>query len=136
MKYRFEGIGEKSAIVAMAALASSPLAWFTVGVQGKITFFILKMVFMGAASIGLVVLNVGIAKVETMIEKNGFDGSWESAEKLIREIKEQGRELTDEEKKRIDDPVRAAFRKFARFGRMRNGRNTGAKAPDRTSGKR
>lgn len=135
MKYKFEGIGEKSAVAAMAALATSPLAWLTVGIQGKITFVLLKWLFMGFASIGLQLANVTIEYVSGILERKGFDGSWDMAEKLIAEIKLQGRELTDEEKRRIDDPVKAAFRKFARFGRVRNGGTSGTSPPNRSSGK-
>lgn len=104
----------------MAALASNPKTVFLTGnLIGKVVWFVIKLLAMGAASIGLVALNLGAAKVEAIISGNNFDGSWESAQKLIKAIKDQGREMTDAEIKAIDEPVKAAFRKFGRFGRNR-----------------
>lgn len=119
-KYKFEGIGETLAALVLAGLATNPsLAWLTGGFTGRVVWFGAKLLGMGLASIGLVVLNVGAAKIETIMAENNFDGSWESAQKLISDIRKEGRELTDEEKKRIDGPVKDAFRRFARFGRVR-----------------
>lgn len=119
-KHKFEGIGEATAALAMAALAANPKTVFLTGsLIGKAVWFVIKLLSMGAASIGLVVVNLGAAKVETIITENNFDGSWESALKLIAAIKEQGRELTDAEAEKIDGPVKDAFRKFGRFGRAR-----------------
>lgn len=78
-----------------------------------------KLVCMGLASLGLVVLNVGTEKLLIIMAENNFDGTWESAQKLISEIHRQGRELTDEEKKAIDEPVKNAFRRFGRWVRKR-----------------
>ena len=119
-KHKFEGIGEATAALAMAALAANPQTVFLTGsFIGKIVWFVIKLLAMGGASIGLVVLNIGAAKVETIIAENNFDGSWASAQKLIAAIKGEGRELTDAEAQRIDGPVKDAFRKFGRFGRAR-----------------
>lgn len=126
-KHKLEGIGEATAALTMAALAANPQTVFLTGaVVGKIIWFVIKLLAMGGASIGLVVVNVGAAKVETIITENTFDGSWESAQKLIKAIIEQGREVTDAEARKIDEPVKAAFRKFGRFGRrqMRVGGDT------------
>jgi hypothetical protein len=118
--YRFEGIGEASAAVVMASLSANPtFIPITTGFIGKITFFTLKVVFMLLASLGLIVLNVGVAKVETIIDGNNFDESWDTAENIIRLIRESGKEITPAEAKAIDDPVIAAFRKFANFGKTK-----------------
>lgn len=119
-KHKFDGIGEAGAAIILAGLAANAgTVWLTVGFIGKTVWFLVKLMCMGLASIGLVVLNVGAEKIETIMAENKFDGSWDSAKKLIDEIHRQGRELTDEEKKRIDDPVKDAFRRFGRFGRLR-----------------
>lgn len=119
-KHKFEGIGEAGAAMIMGAIAANPnLIWLTVGFIGKAVWFSAKLIVMGAASLGLVVLNVGAEKIETIQAEAGFDGSWESAQKLIAAVKQTGRELTDEEKANIDAPVKDAFRRFARFGRVR-----------------
>lgn len=106
--------------MVMGAIAANPnLVWLTVGFVGKAVWFGVKLIVMGAASLGLVVLNVGAERIETLQAEAGFDGSWATAQKLIAGITETGRTLTDEEKARIDAPVKAAFRRFARFGRPR-----------------
>lgn len=119
-RYKFEGIGETGAAIIVAGLSTNPqFAWLTVGILGRFTFFAAKLITMGLASLGLVVLNVGVAKISTIVDASNFDGSWESAKRLIDEAHRQGRELSDAEKKAIDAPVKDAFRKFGRFGRVR-----------------
>lgn len=113
MKYRFEGIGATSATLTIAALAASPLAWFTQGLQGRIVFHLLKWLYMGLASKGLIVLNIGVSKVEVLVQKGQFDGSMDEAFKIINE--RQGK-LTPEEIHSIDSKVIVALRKFGRFG--------------------
>lgn len=118
MKYKFEGIGEKSATAVMLLLAATPYGhWFTIGPQGKIVHYLLQQFFMWVASNGLILLNIGIADLETNLEKSAFDGSLESALKLV-EASKMG--LTDAQKKAIDDRVIAAFDKFASFGVLNN----------------
>jgi len=118
--YRFTGIGEASAAMVMASLLSNPAtAAFATGIQGKVIFFILKIIFMLLASLGLIVLNVTAAKLETIITADKFDGSFDSAERIIKSIRDTGREMTEKEVKDIDQPVIDAFRKFASFGRKK-----------------
>lgn len=125
MKYKFEGIGEASAAMILAATAANPSTSFLAqGFLGKVVFFLLKLFCMLLASLGLIVLNVGAAKIETIMDANNFDGSWDVAEKAIQDIRSAGRELTDEEIAEIDKPVIDAFRKFANFGRVRERRNS------------
>lgn len=120
-KHKLEGIGETGAAIIVAGISSNPsFAFLTAGFLGRVTWFAAKLVCMGLASLGLVVLNVGAAKIETLVAQNNFDGSWESAQKLIADIRKEGRELTDAEKAAIDRPVKDAFRRFGRFGRVRN----------------
>lgn len=117
-KHKLDGIGEASASAVLASLAVNPSTLFlTVGVSGKITFFILSKIFSGFASMGLVVLNVGGERLITAFDKVGFDGSLETADKLIEEIRNTGRDMTSEEIKNIDDGVIKQFRKFAKIGR-------------------
>ncbi len=108
------------AAIILAALAANPtFAFLTAGFLGRTVWFGSKLLVMGGASLGLVVLNVGTEKIEVIMAESGFDGSWDSAQKLIAAIHKQGRELTDAEKIAIDNPVKDAFRRFAKFGRVR-----------------
>lgn len=116
-KYKFEGIGKASATATFVALASTPLAKLTQGFVGKILYALLTLFFSGLASVGLVVLNIGIAKVETLLEQKDFDGSFDEAFKIINA---KGGKLTQQEIAEIDSKVIDAFRKFAVFGKLRD----------------
>jgi hypothetical protein len=119
-KYSFNGIGAASAKLVLAALAANPgTAFLATGILGTISSKILTKLFSMLASVGLVILNIGAAKVEVIIDSNNFDNSWDSAEKLIGAIRNTGRELTKEEEKAIDDKVIESFRKFASFARQK-----------------
>lgn len=119
-KYKFDGIGAASASTVMAALLATPsMAWITAGLGGQIVFWILSKFFSAIASAGVVILNVGAMKVESAIDKAAYDGSLESAQKLLDAIRAEHRAITPAETKAIDDPVIAALRKFGRFGRPR-----------------
>lgn len=134
MKYKYEGIGETGAAIIMAGLAANPsTVIFTQGILGKIIFFISKLFCMYLASLGLIMLNVGAANLETIIDGGDYDGSWEKADQIMNQIKERGRELTDDEVKQIDQGVIDAFRKFASFGRVRTGRNSRLQGPHHPS---
>lgn len=119
-KHKLDGIGAASASTVFAALMSNPgLAGLTRGFWGKIIFYFLTKIFSSLASLGLVLLNVGAAKIETLIDGKNFDGAWDSADEFIKAIRDSGREMTPEEIKKIDDPVIIAFRKFAGFARAK-----------------
>lgn len=118
MKNKFEGIGSASASLTFALLAGSPLAWLTLGIQGKITFWILKQIYMRLADKGVIVLNIGAAKVSTLVERSDFDGSFDSAFEIINKRKGN---LSDAEIKAIDDKVISALRKFTDFGVQHSG---------------
>ncbi len=120
-KYKFDGIAKASATVTFLALASTSFAPLTIGFTGKVFFFFLQFFYTGLASIGLVVLNIGIADLKTISEKNDFDGSFDEAFKIINA---KGGKLTDAEKKSIDNKVIAAFRKFGAFGQLFDDRNS------------
>lgn len=125
MRHRFEGIGEASAAIILAGLSANPsTAFLAAGIIGKLVFFVAKIFCMMLANMGLIVMNVGAAKLQVILDEKNFDGSWEQAEALIKKIRDTGRELTDEEIKSIDEPVIDAFRKFASFGRVRKRRDT------------
>lgn len=89
------------------------------GIPWKILSWILIKFFSALASCGLVLLNVGAARIETLVDGKNFDGAWDSAEEFIAAIRNTGRELTPAEIKKIDDPVIAAFRKWASFARKK-----------------
>lgn len=121
--HNFTGIGEVSAAMVMASLAANPSTLpLTTGIPGKILFYILKIFFTYLASLGLIVLNVGAEKIETVAAENNYDGTWDSAEKSIKQIRDTGRDLTPEEIEAIDQTVIEALRRFARFGKKKEGR--------------
>ena len=119
-KHSLDGIGSASAAGIMAALLTNPAtAGFAASIGGRILNYILTGLFSWLASAGLVLMNVGAENLMTAIDKHSFDGSMESAEKLIDAIRASGRELTPEEIKSIDDKVKEAFRKFAKIGKKK-----------------
>lgn len=121
MKPLYWNIGKAGAAIIMAVFAATPATTFlTVGILGKIIFWILECICAYLASLGLIVLNVGAAKLDTIVDGGDFDGSWDTAEKLISGIRNTGRDLTPAEIKAIDQPVIDAFRKFANFGRTKD----------------
>lgn len=106
--------------MVLAALAGNPSTlWMTVGIPGTVIRWILTQLFSGVASAGLVLMNVGAMKVESVLDKAAWDGSIESAMKILEDIRTQHRDVTPEEAKKIDDEVIKALRKFGRFGRPR-----------------
>jgi len=134
MKYKFSGLGETGAAIILAALALNPATLFlTQGFLGKIVFIFAKYFCMILASCGLIVMNVGAARIQVLLDEGNYDGSWEKAEELLKKIRDQGRELTDEETKKIDDDVINAFRKFASFARVRKRTDTRLQGPHNTS---
>lgn len=119
-KHDLGGIGGASAATVFAVLAANPAtAFLTAGLLGKLVFPFLSKVFSALASSGLVLLNLGAERVAGAIEKSGYDGSMESAERLIEAIHASGRELSPDEIKAIDDKVIDAFRKFGKMTRKR-----------------
>jgi len=113
VKHKLDGIGSKAATATMMLLASTPMAWLAVGAWGTATHYLLTKLFSWLAGNGLILANVGISNIEIALQKN----EWE---KIINEawtiVDNKTKELSDDEKKRIDDRVRDAHRKFASFG--------------------
>jgi hypothetical protein len=115
-KYNFSGIGGASSKLVLAALTANPSTlWLTVGIMGTISDWILSWAFSCAASVGLVVLNLGAEQVESLIAQNQFDGSWDSAEKLLNAAHDAHQSLTPAQIAAIDQPVIDSFRKFAQI---------------------
>lgn len=120
-KHKLVGIGGASARLVMAAMAGNPsLAFLSVGLLGKFVAWFLTQFFSALASLGLVILNVGAERMATYFDGNNFDGSLDAAEKMIADIRAQGRDLTPAEIEKIDAPVIAAFRKWASFARRKS----------------
>lgn len=104
--------------MVLASLAANPATVFlTTGVPGKLLFALLSRIFSSLASMGLILLNVGAERLLTAVDKIGYDDSWDTADKLIEEIRKTGRDLTPEEIKSIDEDVIKQFRKFAKLGK-------------------
>lgn len=112
MQYKFEGIGALGASLMAGALASSPLSFLVTGIPGKITFWLLSQLNSYLANKGLMILNVGVAKIAAYSDRKDFDGTLESALKIVVE---HGDTLTEAEKRDIDNKVIAAFDKFTDF---------------------
>lgn len=116
-KHDFKGIGKASALLVMTAMAANPATLaLSQGFLGQIINWGLTMLFSRLASLGLVVLNIGVVSVETLAEAKEFDGSFDEAFAIINK---KGKGLTDDEIKAIDNKVISTFRKFATFGRVR-----------------
>lgn len=120
-KHKLEGIGGASAISVLALIGSNPsMAFLTQGIAGKILYYSLTKGFSFLASGGLVMANVGIERVLTAIDKHGFDGSWDDAQKIIDDITgRQQREMTPQEVIDIDNIVKDSFRKFGKLGKKK-----------------
>lgn len=113
-KYKFDGIGKFSAVIVLRVLDKQPWGvWFTVGLPGKITFFILKKIFAYFASYGVVIANITIESVNEAIEKGHFDDAL--SDEVFKQIN-QG--ITPEQGEAIDNKVIDAFNKFATFGKL------------------
>ncbi len=115
-KYKFDGIGKFSAIVIMRALAANPsTVALTAGLSGKIVYAVLKRVSSYFASLGVVMGNIGIERVEEIIQKGKFDDSL--SDEVFSEINSG---VTPERGKEIDQKVRDAFDDFVTFGKLRD----------------
>lgn len=115
--YDYSGIGKAEALLIFSALAASPAVWFTNGIAGQVTFWFLTQVCTWLANREVLVLNVIATDIQTISQKGAFDGSFDDAFAAILAAKEK---LTPAQKAAIDAPVKAAFRKFAVFGQLRN----------------
>lgn len=117
-KYKFEGIGKASATATFLAMSLDPrFASLTQGFTGKVIFSLLTYFYSGLASIGLVVLNIGISRIQVISERKEFDGSFDDAFKIINE---KGSRLTKEERDAIDMRVINAHNHFGSFGELFN----------------
>lgn len=128
--YHYEGIGKAGALMLFGALAASPLSWLATGFLGRITFSILEMICTWLAGKGVILLNIAVADIQTISQKRDFDGSFRDA---FTEIAGNPHRLSAEDRKRIDEKVKAAFRKFATFG-VRDGGDSEASPWDNPSG--
>ena len=99
----------------MSAMAGGPLAFLTTGVLGKITFFVLKKIMNGFANNGLAVLNLGVDIISINFQERDFNEAMRAALIARDKIISKKGKLTKEEINAIDQPVKDAFRRFARF---------------------
>jgi len=114
-KYDFKGIKKLGAAGLRVALASSPYtAWTLRG--GSLTDFFLEFFVNWAANNGLMLLNIGADFVGNELDQRAFDSAMDRAYSEI--ALKQGRDkLTPEDKKRIDDEVINAGRRFIIIGK-------------------
>jgi len=129
--YDYSGIGRAEALLLFSALAASPWAVLTNGFLGSIVFWILTKICTGLANKEVMVLNVGATTLQTIMQKGEFDATLDAAFKAIKGNPDR---LSAAEKAKIDDPVIAAFRKFAVFGQLRNSGDSGTAPGDNPTG--
>lgn len=97
----------------MVILAGNPVtAFLAVGVWGKVIHWVAAKFFGWLAGQGVMVANVGIAKIDTLIAKNDFESAFSEAFKIIEQRKGQ---LSAAEARKIDDRVIRALRKFGSY---------------------
>lgn len=109
---RYDGIARFSAAMVFSALATGPLSFLTKGMLGSVTFYVLRWASGWAASKGIVLLNLGVDYIQVEMEKRTYVEVMEEALAQVRASK--GR-LSKEDKKRIDDKVKLAFKSFVTF---------------------
>lgn len=109
-KYDFKGIKKLGATLIFTALASTPFAFLTNGLLGRVTFFLLERFTNWLANNGLILANVGIAFVKTNMEQSAFENAMAAA---LKEVKENEGKLSPAEIKAIDDKVIKTFDDFA-----------------------
>lgn len=112
-KYKFEGIGKLNATVVFMWLAQN-VPFLTVGIAGKIVWYLLVQVGSGLASTGVVLMNVGVAKLEVIAERDDFKGTIEEMIGLVDQI---GPDMTKEKADEIDNHVIDVVRKFIDMSR-------------------
>ena len=117
MSYDYSGIGKAEALLVFAALAASPLVWITNGLLGGLTFWVLCRICTWLANKEVLLANIAAADIQTLAQKGNFDGSLDEAFKAIHGNPNQ---LTQAQRKAIDDKVILAFRNFATFGSLSN----------------
>lgn len=109
-KYNFKGIKKLGGAGLRMAIASTPeTAWMLR--FGSVLDLALEFLANWLANKGLVVLNLGAIHINGEIDQHAFDNAMEKA---IDEITQKGgrEKLSAAEKKRIDDEVIKAARKF------------------------
>lgn len=115
-KYKFDGIGKFSAVMIMTSLAANPsTVALTTGIVGKIVYAFLKKATSYMASYGVVIANIGIERVDEMIEKGNFDDSL--SDEVFSEINSG---VSPERGAELDQAVRDALDQFATFGKLRD----------------
>lgn len=114
-KYDFKGIKSKGA-KAIELLLGASWAPFAAAMKlpviGTLIDGGLQLLTNWLANNGLVVLNIGTIIVDGEFDQKGFDDAMDAALASVGTNRDQ---LSDAQKKAIDDKVIAAFRKFAPF---------------------
>lgn len=115
----FSHIGDLFSAIILAALQATPFAFLTYGPQKKIVSFLLSKAISWLASRGVILLNIGAENVQIAVARSNFDGTMESAIRLVEEIRRRGETMAPEQIEAIDKEVIEAFRKFARMTRKK-----------------
>lgn len=112
VKHKFNNLSRGMATMIFTAMASTPLAFLTTGIVGKITFYFLQRWSNWLINQGLVLANVGIDFVKTASQKKDYD---QAIEEAIQKVLQTKHRLTKEEQDAIDEPVKRAFRRFVKL---------------------
>lgn len=109
-KYDFAGIKKFGAAGIKAALSSTPWgAWLVSKWMEPITDILLGWAINWLANEGLIVLNVGAIAVSGDWDQKAFDSALSDG---LRKVELSGGKLTEAERKKIDDEVIKAARRF------------------------
>lgn len=114
VKYQFPGIAKFNALLLFTALGSSPAAFLTNGLLGKFVYFFLNRFGNWLANQGLALANMGVDALIISEQHGNYEQVMDEA---FEEIKKKKGRLSPEERKKIDDKVKDAFREFAPFTR-------------------
>lgn len=116
--HNYENIGKVNALPIFLAIRKIfPPA--TVGLPGKITWFICKKIGMQLASDANVIGNVGVAALEKLLASPKYEGTWNEIDKIINDAGGVDK-LTPEEGKAIDDKIANALDQLVVVGKLRN----------------
>jgi hypothetical protein len=111
-KYNFPGLKKNGARALEMLLAS--FSWgaslLKIPILGSLVHSFLELFVNFLANKGLVFLNITDIVIEGKWDQERFD---DAMEKALASVELSHEKLTDEQRKRIDDTVIAAFRKFA-----------------------
>lgn len=111
-KYDFQGIQKAGrAVINSALLATSWGAWIIKSPFNTLLNYLEDLAINWLTNQGLIIINIGAIYVNGVLDQKAFDQAFDEA---INKAKVPG--LSDADKKKIDNQVIEAVRKFGRIG--------------------